>query len=376
MKFKLSFILIFILLFSGCNIFEQGTIKFGFIGPLTGDPSIYGLRVLDMYNLAIEEINLNGGINGKQVELIVYDGKCSKLGGEFAASELIEKHKVKIIFGVPCSDETLGAAPLAEENEVILISSFAQSEKISNAGDFIFRVNPSDYSGFKKLAVHAYDLGYRKVASISEVTAFTSSQRKIFIHEFENLGGEVVLVEGYPKGETDISKYFERLNDFDFDSVLLLAQSYGGYVRMKDSMVSLGFDDYQLFSNFLIGTDKIYDEHFNFYAGTLFPDNYVDKDSEKSKQLIKKIDLNYNLKSFFSGIPFWGVAASYDLPYIMKKAIERCEFYETSCIKEKLYGISDFSGYFDGFDGFDKNGDGIFEQNIFIIDEGGVRRFD
>ena len=79
------------------------------------------------------------GINGKQVEVIAEDGACNAKSGVLAIQKLINQDKVKIIMGAGCSSETLGAAPIAEENKIILISWGSSSPDITKSGDYIFR---------------------------------------------------------------------------------------------------------------------------------------------------------------------------------------------------------------------------------------------
>jgi branched-chain amino acid transport system substrate-binding protein len=370
--------IIFGLLFSGCSSFvDNETIKFGFIGPLTGGSMASGVGVLNMVNLSINEINLNGGILGKQVELIIKDGKCTKIGGVNAARELVDMG-IKVIIGGACSSETLGAMTITEGNEVILISSFSTSSTISELGDFTFRNIPSTDYGFKILADMVYELGYRNVAVFTEVTSFTNSQRKTFMRRFEQLGGEVVLSESFSFENTnvEIKDNFERINEFkNIDLVLLLGQTYDSYINFRNAMIYYGVEDYQLLSGEMMWSNDILNDEFNFFDGTFFSDIYVDFDSLEFNFLLDKIDQNYDLDSFFDTFPYWTAATSYDLPYLLQDVIEKCNMYETYCIRDKLYKVRNFDGILN-LEKIDENGDGVLKQAIYVVENSSVRRFD
>ncbi|MDI6721115.1 MAG: ABC transporter substrate-binding protein, partial [Candidatus Aenigmarchaeota archaeon] len=93
------------------------TVKIGFIAPLTGDAAVYGLPLKNMVELATEEINSQGGIDGKKVEIIYEDGKCNGKDAATAMQKLVSVDKVRVIFGGFCSSESLGAEPIATQNK-------------------------------------------------------------------------------------------------------------------------------------------------------------------------------------------------------------------------------------------------------------------
>ena len=99
----------------------------GAMDALTGVAESYGNPLLQAKLLAVEEINAAGGINGRMLKLIVEDSKCSAQDAITAYNKLTDVDGVKIILGATCSGSTLGAAPLAEKEGVILFSATATS---------------------------------------------------------------------------------------------------------------------------------------------------------------------------------------------------------------------------------------------------------
>ena len=94
--------------------------------------------------MAVDEINAAGGINGRMLELVVEDSKCSAQDAISAYNKLTDVDGVKIILGTTCSGAMLGVAPLAEADGVVLFSGLSSNPDIANAGDYIFRTQISD----------------------------------------------------------------------------------------------------------------------------------------------------------------------------------------------------------------------------------------
>ena len=117
--------------------------KIGVMESLTGPGETYGTVSSQAKQLAVDEINAAGGIDGRMIELVVQDSKCSAQDAITAYNKLTDVDGVKIILGTSCSGAMLGAAPLAEADGVVLFSGLA-TNPTSRAGDYIFRTAKSD----------------------------------------------------------------------------------------------------------------------------------------------------------------------------------------------------------------------------------------
>ncbi|HLC33092.1 MAG TPA: ABC transporter substrate-binding protein, partial [Candidatus Nanoarchaeia archaeon] len=147
-KFTIGLILVCLL--AACGTTE--TVKIGFIGPLTGTGALYGTSELNAAQLALDDINAQGGINGKKVELIVEDGKCEGAASATAAQKLIQVDNVKYILGGHCSTESLSIVPITEANKVFLMAGATGTDKFTKAGKYAFRTFPSATTLYGKLA--------------------------------------------------------------------------------------------------------------------------------------------------------------------------------------------------------------------------------
>ena len=94
----------------------KSPIKVGGLAPLSGDASEYGLPARVAQEIAISEINSQGGIDGRMLEILWEDGECDQDVAAVAVKKLIDSDDVRVIFGGICSDETLAAAPITEES--------------------------------------------------------------------------------------------------------------------------------------------------------------------------------------------------------------------------------------------------------------------
>ncbi len=212
--FSLTITTITLILGAGCNNatrFQNETknntepVRIGFVGPLTGEVASVGENIKKAIEFARYEINSNPG-NVRKVEVVFEDGKCEGKSAANAAAKLINTDKVKIIIGGVCSNETLAIAPLAETAKVILLSPASTNPDITNSGDYIFRLMPSDTFQGKFVADYIYNtLQKRRVAVLfNNDQQWSTSIKNVFTERFNALGGEVVAEQGVPSTENDL----------------------------------------------------------------------------------------------------------------------------------------------------------------------------
>ncbi len=119
----------------------QDTVKIGFHVPLTGFAAADGQSALHGAELAVEQANAEGGIDGKQVELVVYDDQASPKEAVPIAQKLIEQDNVLVAVSGSYSGPTRAAAGIFQEAQVPYISAYAIHPDITRAGDYVFRTS-------------------------------------------------------------------------------------------------------------------------------------------------------------------------------------------------------------------------------------------
>jgi branched-chain amino acid transport system substrate-binding protein len=172
----------------------------GHISPLTGDEAIYGKWEKDGIDLAVDEINAGGGISGRKIAVIHEDDKSSAATAISALQSLISARDVRVVIGGSLSSTTLAMAPIAEQHKVILLTPSAQSPKISQAGDFVFRLFASSTVEGAQLAALVAKSGVSTAAIIYNNNDYGVGLRDVIT---EKLRGHVnVLAAEAYAGET------------------------------------------------------------------------------------------------------------------------------------------------------------------------------
>lgn len=208
-------------------------VKVGFMGPLTGDAAGYGESIKRGVELAIEDLGAN-------VELIVVDTKCSGADAVSGINKLISVDKVVAIVGEVCSSATLAAAPVAEQNQVVLISASSTSPELTAAGDYVFRVVPSDALQGAFGAQLVYNQSGRKLAVLYSNEDYGIGFEKVLAENFTAQGGEVVASEGTERASTDLRTQLTKIKAAGPDSLYLISNSPAQMGAMLKQIKELG----------------------------------------------------------------------------------------------------------------------------------------
>jgi len=326
---------------------EEEIIKIGFIGPLTGFGTAWGIEQKNAVDIAVEEINNNGGINGRKIEILYQDGKCDGKEAATAAQKLINIDKVKILMPV-CSAETLAVAPIAEENKVLVLAVWPTNPAVSDAGDYIFRNSYSDEDTAKVMA-ETIKKKYNRVAVITELTDYPVGVRDAFKKYFE---GDI-FEEGYQPNSKDVRTQVTKLLFQKPEAILINPNSPATGLAVLQQLKELGFAG-ALYGNFFGSSSEVINaeeaQSMIFFADPVVEDNSI------KKHLFSEYQQKYNKKPDFE----FAVGATYDAIYILKQAIEKVGA-EPDKIRDYLYNLKDFNGIL-GIYGFDEKGDivGVF----------------
>ncbi len=339
------------ILLSACSPVDNdsGPIKIGFIGPLTGDASTYGADTLHGTQIAIEEINAAGGVNGRMIELIAEDGRCTGTDAASAAQKLINIDGVVAIAGPACSGETLGAAPIAESAQVPIISPTSTSPDITAAGDFIFRNIPDDGLAALATAVHLKEEGLLKVAMITENTDFCVA----FGRSLKDAVGEenIVFEEMVEPGTKDYRTLIARLQNEDFDVFIANGQTVATAAAMITQLREQGLDQP------LIGNNAIVSPTLIETAGEAVEGLKVVLPPSKgaNKERFEAFTAKFLGQFGEAGSSIIYAALAYDVLGVYADAIAEVGT-DGSAIRDYLYSMDSYDGAAGTFS-FDDNGD-------------------
>jgi branched-chain amino acid transport system substrate-binding protein len=184
----------------------SGEILVGMYGSLTGDGASFGQSSVEGAQLAVEEINNGGGVlGGRRIRLLVEDDQSRPEEASNAVTKLITQDRVVAVLGEVASRRTLAAAPVSQKYQIPMISPASTNERVTQVGDYIFRVCFIDPFQGEVLAKFAYnDLKARTVAVLKDVSqdysvGLTDAVQKTFTA----LGGKVLEPVSYSSGDAD-----------------------------------------------------------------------------------------------------------------------------------------------------------------------------
>jgi len=355
-------LLVVLALIFGCKK-EPKEIKIGAILPLTGDNAVYGVAIKRGIDLGIEEINKTNGINGKKLVVIFEDDQADPQKSVAAYKKLTTIDKAPLILGGVFSASTLAMAPLAEKDRIVLLSPTSSAVEITNAGDYIFRIYPSDsYDGIF-LADYAIDSMKAKTVSIIylQVTSITAISN-VFKDQFESRGGKISSMEGYKEGETDFRAYLLKSEVLNSDVIFI-----PGYLREMALQLKQAKElkmDKPFLSISTFYDPKILELAKDAAEGVIFSTPFFDPQSQLPQ--VKSFVDNY--KNAYGEIPNIWAGYGYDDVKIAALALEEAGI-KPEKIKEQLYQIKNFPGV-TGNTTFDKNGDVIKELRIMKVQHG------
>ncbi len=344
----------------------EGSIKIGFIGPLTGDAAQYGESERKAVEIAVEEINAAGGINGRPIEIIFEDGKCDPQAGGTAAQKLVNIDKVKVIIGGACSGETLAAAEITEPAGVVLVSPSASSPKITTAGDFVFRTYPSDALAGKVAASYAYTkLGARKAALITELTDYAQGLREVYKNRFTELGGTVVADETYTTGETDFRTQIAKVKAAGPDVVYVVPQSPTPGItifrQLRENKVTAHYTTAEVLLD-----RQVLKDNRAVLEGLIGVESSPDYEANPRAKAFRESHL-----AKFGTEPGAFAVNAYDATYLVAEAIKASGL-EAAKIRDWLYGVKDYEGA-SGKLTMDANGDPILGENVVQYEGGELK---
>ncbi|MGA2402954.1 MAG: ABC transporter substrate-binding protein [Syntrophobacteraceae bacterium] len=224
-------------LLGACERRQEG-FKVGIILPGTGEKAKFGEIEKKSFEMALEEINAAGGINGKKLEFLYEDDTGRPDVARSAAEKLITKESVVMLGGGYGSSETFAIAGVAQQNRIPFLVNTGSDNKITEMKwDYVFRLNQpvSDYpKAFESFLTEV--VKPQTVAILYENTNFGSSGSKEFQLSCDKLKFKVVMNEGYQSGGVDFKPLLVKVKQANPDVVYMISYLMDASLLMKQSM--------------------------------------------------------------------------------------------------------------------------------------------
>lgn len=199
----IAILLLFLLIFSCAK--KEDVIVLGEFGSLTGVTATFGKSTQRGIEMALEELNQAGGVEGKLFRIVVEDDQSKPEEAATAVKKLVNQDKVLLVLGEVASSRTLAGAPICQEAKVPLITPASTNPKVTQIGDYIFRVCFIDPFQGEVMAKFAYNtLKVSKAAILKDIkNDYSVGLAQFFTEMFTNLGGQVITEESYAEGDIE-----------------------------------------------------------------------------------------------------------------------------------------------------------------------------
>ncbi len=312
---------------------EKGVIKIGAILPLTGKMGFYGDYYSHGLDLAVEEINKDGGINDKKIEIVYEDNQGDTKQAVTAYQKLSQTDNIKIYI-TTLSGATLALAPLTEKNHDILFNLNSAALAISNVGGYVFRNNIYPPLEIKALASFIYQKGYKKIGLIMFNNDAGVAYRDSFSKDFMDKGGKIVISELYEQGATDFKTQLSKIKTKKIDAIVMFAYANEGGLIMKQSKeleITAPF-----FSFYTSEDSKLLEVGGLATEGLIYTHSFIESAASSFKQLLQE--------KYGTTAGLFYTATAYDTLKILAKTLDKCSEQDTTCIQGALYKIKDYPG--------------------------------
>lgn len=323
----------------------------------TGIAATDSISHLLAVRLAVDEINLNGGIKGKLINLIEFDNESNALAAKNCAEQAV-KMNVLASIGSSWSSHSMAIAPVFQNAKIPMISPVSTNPEVTLIGDYIFRACYNDNIQGEVLAKFAInELKVKKAITLVNLNSkFSIDLSSIFSNKFIELGGNVVWTGEYLEQDNDFSILLSNVKKLDADIVFL-----PGYIR--DSALIIKQARKHGINMPFLGADGWNDSMYE-YAGEEIIGNYfstfwhTDVPTQKSKKFIEAYEER------FGKIYNYGLASSYDAAYLLINSILSVNKLTPIEVRNSLAGIKNYFGA-SGVFSFDDNRNPI--KSIVIL---------
>ena len=334
--------------------------RIGVMESLTGPGETYGTVANQSKQMAADEINAAGGIDGRRLELVVEDSQCSAKEAISAYRKLTDVDGIKIILGTSCSGAMLGVAPVAEAEGVILFSGLASNPDIANAGDYIFRTQISDIEVGIVTGNVLWADGIRTLATITESTDYAEGVRRNSVAQFEKRGGKVVAAEKFASDVTDFRSQLQKLFAESPDALHLAPQSEFTAGTIIKQAREVGYEGPIYAETVSVGTTAL-EIAGDAATGMKAVTADLDPDNEKAQEVLANFRERYN----YVTLP-WHLGSAYDDVYITAECLKQTgDDQDADGFRDCMYAIT-WSGAIGNDYSFDEQGEVVGLSRVVV----------
>jgi branched-chain amino acid transport system substrate-binding protein len=332
---------------------------------LTGGTANFGISSTNGIQMAKDEVNAAGGINGKQIELLVQDDRSDATEAANIVTKFVSQDRVHAILGEVASSRSIAAAPIAQNAKIPMLTPSSTNPEVTRAGDYIFRscfIDPVQGAAIAQFGAKSLN-AKRAALMVDRANDYSTGLEKVITEVFTRLGGQIVVTQSYQAQDQDFNAQITSIKGSNPD-VVFVPGYYGDVAlfakqaRDKGLTVPLvggdGWDSAQLYQ---IGGSAL--------DGSFFSNHYSPYDTDP-----KVVKFVGDYQKRFGSVPDALAATAYDAAHIMFDAIKRANSLDGKAIRDALAATKEFPGV-TGTVTFNENRDAVKPIVMVKIEPGG-----
>ena len=204
---------------------QAADLKLGVAEALSGGAAQYGVSIRNGFELAADELNAAGGVNGNKLQLVVADEQGKKEEAINVFKKLIFQDQVLMVFGPTLSNSAQAADPIAQGAKTVAFGTSNTADGITSIGDYVFRNSVTEADVLPETIKTAVrKAGIKKVAVMyGNDDVFTKSGYDNFKKALEDLKIPVATTETFAKGDVDFKAQLTKIKASGADAIVLSA---------------------------------------------------------------------------------------------------------------------------------------------------------
>ncbi|CAN5794302.1 ABC transporter substrate-binding protein [soil metagenome] len=346
---------------------DSGPIRIGVVLDITGPGATLGIAERETIELLAQQVNDDGGIDGREVEVIIEDNQSTEDGAARVTTSLLNTEEVDILIGASRTGPSLAMRPLAEEAEIPMIS-LAANQAIVDGSTWVFKTAQNDRVVLEAMVDDMAAKGYTQVAIARDASGFGEGVPEMLTEIGTDAGIEVIAEESFAPDATDFTAQMVNLRDAEADAVVIwgippaAALAQNAYVQLD-----VGAPVYQSHG---IGNQVFLDEAGANADGVLAPlgrmlvaDQLDDDDPQKEvvTQFIADYEEEYDkAPSTFAGHAYDGFTIAVD-------AIEEVGT-DPEALRDEIESLSDWAGISGVFTMTPEDHSGLTKEALVMVE--------
>lgn len=328
--------------------------------------------------IAINEINAQGGVLGRPLELLIKNHRGNPARGIANIKALAKVDNLVAVLGGVHTPVALKELPYIHEHNIIYLGPWAAGTPIVDNGyqpNYVFRLSVRDEHAGKVLTKRASNLGHQRIGLLLERTGWGRSNHKSMSASAEALGQDITAVEWFNWRDTDVSIQVENIINSGAEAILLVANAREGAVIIKEIASLESGKKRPIFSHWglsggsfveQIGLENLKQVHLEVLQTYSFVEP---KRPKKGKWLLEQYQNTFDTSTTAINIPAAvGVVHAYDLIHLLAMAIKQADSLDRAVIRDKLENIKQYSGVMKEFNPpFNKDKhDALIEEDYIL----------